>query len=143
MLRSSSQKLLCIAIDFIFEMSSLNILWPCFGLRWPFTWPPIGPKFKSYSDTIKKFFICFFLTFCFLKCTFLWMEMDAAAPSEFLTAFSKERRSYTKAGLQKDNLCVVAKKASASHILFNWVETRNNSTVITIVKTILFQRFST
>ena len=70
------------------------------------------------------------------------MEMDAAAPSEFLTAFSKERRSYTKAGLQKDNLCV-AKKASASHILFNWVETRNNSTVITIVKTILFQRFST
>ena len=71
------------------------------------------------------------------------MEMDAGAPSEFLTAFSKERRSYTKAGLQKDNLCVVAKKASASHILFNWVETRNNSTVITIVKTILFQRFST
>ena len=63
------------------------------------------------------------------------MEMDAAAPSEFLTAFSKERRSYTKAGLQKDNLCVVAKKASASHILFNWVETRNNST-IAIVKTI-------
>ena len=50
------------------------------------------------------------------------MEMDAAAPSEFLTAFSKERRSYTKAGLQKDNLCVVAKKASASHILFNRVE---------------------
>ena len=50
------------------------------------------------------------------------MEMDAGAPSEFLTAFSKERRSYTKAGLQKDNLCVVAKKASASHILFNRVE---------------------
>ena len=49
------------------------------------------------------------------------MEMDAAAPSEFLTAFSKERRSYTKAGLQKDNLCV-AKKASSSHILFNRVE---------------------
>ena len=70
MLRSSSQKLLCMAMDFIFEMPSLNILWPMFWAQMAFYLTSQGPKFKSYSETITEKFYLFFLTFCFLKCTF-------------------------------------------------------------------------